>query len=485
MTLEILHLDDDIQTLDRFKKVLNSHPRFSHANLWQFETSTSLFEHINSQPKADVVLLDIRLSPEDLTGLEVAQQVRKRYPQAAILMCSASRDLSLVRDSLTMGADDFLTKDWSEADITKRIEMVLNFRKLRTDAGLHQIEIAGSTMKSIAARIPQIIQSAVNCVYVEGESGTGKEVVAALVEAKARPGSPFIKVNCATIPPSLAQSELFGHLKGAFTGATADKKGLLEAANGGWIFLDEIASLPAEAQAGLLRAIECQTIRQVGSTTETKITFRIISASNEPLSKLVQLGTFRKDLWQRLCETQINLPPLRNRKDEIPDLAKHLCTNMRGGPYTLAPLVLEALQSHDWSSGNVRELRNCLRAMTETAAEGLITLSSLPDSIWSSIGSKDGKKETPAREDHFLEVRWDTAQRPSFEQLSLALLIELLRLEFRKTGPMSMRSAAKAAAIPKSTMAKKLEKILSQNLLSQKELQLLISQSRQTDGHDS
>ncbi len=474
MTLEIIHLDDDIQTLERFAKIFRNATTLGELRLHQFENQDALLKHFSPQTIVDVFLLDVSLSPGDSAGLDVARICREKFPSSAILMCSASKDLNLVRDSLGSGADDFVTKDWSPEAILQRIKLVLSFRKIRSAKGVNNQNVVGGTMRSILDRIPQIIDSAVNCVYIEGESGTGKEVVASLIESHCPSGMPFIKLNCGSIAPTLIASELFGYIKGAFTGANSDKKGLLESASGGWIFLDEIATLPPEAQAGLLRVIENQSIRRVGANHETKITLRIISATNEPLSKLVELGQFRTDLWQRLCETQINLPPLRLRKDEIPEIVQHFCQTMRGGPYTLAPLVLDALKAHDWPAGNIRELRNCLRAMTEKSSGGMLTPSSLPESIWHSITDKKNDAPKIDTEDYSLTIRWSGEERPTFELLTASLLIEIIRTEFRKNGPMSMRAAAKAAGIPKSTMSAKLDQIINQNLISRKELQLLI-----------
>lgn len=474
MTIQVLHLDDDIQTLERFKKILGRINSTDGVNLTQFDSSDSLIHELNRIEKVDLIILDVSLAPGDRSGVEIAGICRKKFPKSSILMCSASRDLSLVRDCLVNGADDFITKDWEAEDILKRIEFVTNLRKTPSLQAEKNRNIAGNTMRALEQRVPLIIESAINCVYLEGESGTGKEVVAELFEHYSPKSKPFIKVNCATIPQSLIQSELFGHIKGSFTGANSDKKGLLESADGGWIFLDEISTLSFEAQAGLLRAIENQAIRRIGSNHEMKISIRFISATNEPLSKLVDQQKFRKDLWQRLCETQIILPPLRSRKDEITEIAQYFCSTMRGGPYTLAPLVMEALVSYDWPQGNIRELRNCLRAMTEKASSGILTPSAVPDSIWQEIGLKKKSESNLEPERKSLAVRWSEEVRPNFEFLSSALLLEIIRDEYRKIGPMSMRAAAKATGIPKSTMAVKLEQIISLNLISKKELQLMI-----------
>jgi DNA-binding NtrC family response regulator len=474
MRINIVHLDDDLLTLERFSKILSKENSTVDIHLMQFQNTESMFAKLKNDNNIDVFVLDVSLSEGDKNGIEVAKICRNLCPESAILMCSASKNLNFVRESLASGADDFITKEWDSASTLKRIEFAINLRKIKLKQSKTSLDIAGSTMKSIEQRIPQLIQSAINCIYIEGESGTGKEVVVELFQFHSPKDTPFIKVNCATIPPTLIQSELFGHTKGAFTGANSDKKGLLESAHGGWIFLDEIATLTLEAQAGLLRAIENQTIRRVGANQELKLSFRVISATNEPLSNLVEQGKFRKDLWQRLCETQIQLPPLRARKGEITELAQFFCGSMRGGPYSLAPLVLEALKSYDWVNGNIRELRNCLRAMTENASDGILTPSSIPSNIWQRISDKGKPTDGENTDNQAIIVRWSEEQRPSFDALSARLLLEIIRAEYRKNGTMSMRAAAKAAGIPKSTMASKIEQILNLNLISRKELHLLI-----------
>ena len=262
----------------------------------------------------DFVLLDIYLAGENnsLSGFNLIEKVKKKHPKATILMSSNLDDPHSVLESLKLGADEFLSKKSRGEDIIPRLlsireKILIKKGYLSSKQKLsHKTKVvSGELMKKIAQRIPNIIHSAIKFVYVEGESGTGKEVVADLF-AHYLLDKPFVRLNCAGIPKDLMESELFGHKKGSFTGAHFDKKGVIEAANGGWLFLDEVASLTPSAQAVLLRTLESQEVTPVGETRSRKINVRFISASNIPLAIMVSRGEFRNDLWQRLRETEIN-----------------------------------------------------------------------------------------------------------------------------------------------------------------------------------
>jgi transcriptional regulator of acetoin/glycerol metabolism len=218
----------------------------------------------------------------------------------------------------------------------------------------------------------------------------------------------------------------------------------------------------------------------VGSTGEKPIIFRVISASNESLSHLVDQGKFRRDLWQRLREAEILLPALRERKNEIPDLVDLFCGTMRGGPYRLAPTVLDVLSQYDWHEGNVRELRNCLRAMTENSINHVLTPSSIPSYIWKSLdqslqGYLSHRSYDHGLDDQTLSINWTAKTRPSFEILTELLLLKILRQEFAKNGRMSMRALAKSCDVPKSSMPTKIKNILKSGLILKSELTQMIN----------
>ncbi len=484
MTIRVLHLDDDEIILERFAQILNKGLLGRSVTVDSTHKVDDFVGRFKGKGFPDVVLIDVFLENEQKTGLELAEFVRQRSPHTVILMVSSAKDIKTVRGSLKAGADDFVSKDVKPNELVARIEEALETRAEKktgsnqASSGTTLQQISGATIASIKLRVPAIIQSAVNCVYVEGESGTGKEVVANLFAAALPKGTPFVRLNCGSITPTLLSSELFGHTKGSFTGAAADKPGLIESADGGWIFLDEVATLPIDAQIALLRAIDNQAIRRIGSNSERPVQFRVISATNEPLQELVSQGKFRRDLWQRLRETYIKLPPLRARKHEIPELVDFFLGTMRGGPYQLAIAVQEALTVYDWNEGNIRELRNCLRAMTEKSINGVLTPKSIPEHIWEAIEAADTgkpKSSTLPINDRLNEIRlsW-SGTRPSIELLSDQLLLEILRAEYHDQGPLSLRAAGKALGIPKSTISSRLKRIVENGLVLDSELQQMM-----------
>lgn len=480
MSHSIFQIDDDIQTLDVYAETFkNSNNRLENFQIQSFATRRELDNALQPRPHVDAFIVDLYLDSESSTGISVVQKCRQLYPSALILVSSGTKNPELVYKSLEAGADDFLSKDIHPKTILKIIEDKILVKQVTQKKNRVTDPFCGTFMSQINHRAQNIIKSAINCVHVFGATGTGKEVIADIFEANLSPGTPFIRVNCGALTPSLIISELFGHVRGSFTGATADKSGLIQAANNGWIFLDEIATLPLEAQMALLRVMECQKIRCVGASRDTVVNVRVISAANEKISDLVSKGTFRNDLWQRLRETEITIPTLNERKNEIPDLVRHFCKTMRGGPYSLAPGVLEILTAFEWRDGNVRELRNCLRSMTEKSINQMLTPNCLPKNIWkyclehtTGDDTKNINTNVEGRDGVFLG--WPDKERPTFQKLCATLLLELIQSDFRKRGRQSMRSLAMSCGIPKSSLPAKLRQIISFELATKPELEQML-----------
>ncbi|MBI3086075.1 MAG: sigma-54-dependent Fis family transcriptional regulator [candidate division NC10 bacterium] len=329
----------------------------------------------------DVVLTDLRMP--DVDGLEVLRAAREAQRDVPVILVTAFGSIETAIQAIRQGAYDYVTKPFALEEISLLVRKALEDRRLREEnrrlreevAGryrLHNLLGASPAMQAIFALIRQTAPSDAN-VLITGESGTGKELVAkALHYNSPRAERPFVPVNCAAVPASLLESELFGHVKGAFTGAVAARRGLFREAEGGTLFLDEIGDMAPELQAKLLRVIEDRAVRPVGSDEAVPVDLRLVAATNKDLPTTIQEGQFREDLYYRLAVIPIHIPPLRERREDIPLLAEHF---LRGSAASgkairgLTPAAMAALLRHPWP-GNARELENVVkRAVTLTVGE--------------------------------------------------------------------------------------------------------------------
>jgi DNA-binding NtrC family response regulator len=323
------------------------------------------------------VLLDIDTQGEDpYGGLLVLNELRRLNESITLISISRARARSVEKQALEAGADaHFRTPvDLSELRtalvecLRERVDAVKRSQAL--EASRFQDFVGSSEpMRYVYDTIRQVAESNVN-VLIRGESGTGKELAArAIVALSSRSEKPFIRLNCAALPESLIESELFGSERGAFTGAAESRPGQIELADGGTLFLDEIATLPVGLQTKLLRVLEDRQVQRLGGRTHRKIDFRLICATHEPLEEMVRAGRFREDLYYRVNVVPIQLPPLRERKGDIPLLCRHFlgvhCATNGSGPRWLNEEALSALEEHTWP-GNVRELENLIQRMVVT-----------------------------------------------------------------------------------------------------------------------
>jgi DNA-binding NtrC family response regulator len=320
----------------------------------------------------DVMLLDIRMP--GLSGLETLREVRKLEDAPEVIMLTADTSLGTGIEAMRLGAYDYLTKpstlDEIEAVVRKADEkrrLVRQNASLRdavrqpSDDAQSAFIFKSRAMEDLAA-LAESAARADSTVVITGESGTGKDVLARFIHARsARADAPVFAVNCAALPESLFESEFFGHERGAFTGATATKRGLIEAADGSTLFLDEVGEMPAQIQVKLLRFLEEGRFRRVGATRDREADVRVIAATNRNLSDDVQLGRFRTDLFYRLNVISLHVPPLRQRREDIPALVEHFLAVFRERfnrpALDLSEEARRRLSTHDWP-GNVRELRN-------------------------------------------------------------------------------------------------------------------------------
>ncbi len=339
----------------------------------------------------DITVTDLRMSPMD--GMTLFREIKAIAPSMPVILLTAYASVETAIDAMKSGIFDYLTKPFNVDDMIaclKRAEEQLS----KAGASASQVDrpsryrfenlIASSpVMMNVCETIQKVAPTAAT-VLINGESGTGKEVIAKTIHKNStRAGRPWIAVNCAAIPENLLESEMFGHVKGSFTGAVTDKEGLFEAANGGTLFLDEISSMPLILQGKLLRVLQEKEIRRVGGTKSIPVDVRVIAASNANLEEAVVKGTFRSDLYYRFAVITIDIPPLRKRPEDIIPLARHFIKMERPDAKAIPEISAEAsaiLESYDWP-GNVRELENAIKHALTFYQGGEITKDILPPKI--------------------------------------------------------------------------------------------------------
>lgn len=355
--------------------------------------SLTLAERAVENHAPSVVILDVRLASE--SGLDyLPGLVSREYPPVVIIVTAHGSERTAVQ-AIKLGAYDYLSKPFDVDELRILVKNATETHSLRTEnaelrRGLAatgtfgQLIGSSSAMETVYSLIGRVAPTDVN-VLLTGESGTGKEMVAREIHSRSRnPSGPFVSVNCAAMPGELIESELFGHEKGAFTGASGRRVGKFEAANGGTLFLDEIGDMSQTTQAKVLRAIEEKTFQRLGSNETLSTEARIISATNKPLEKEVELGRFREDLYYRLCVVRIGLPPLRERKSDIPALAHAFCERFslayKTKPQKMSKDTLKVLLEYDWP-GNARQLRNCIERAVVLTDNEEISADALPEEI--------------------------------------------------------------------------------------------------------
>ena len=345
----------------------------------------------------DLMITDIRMSPVD--GIELLRTARAEKPTMCVIMLTAYGSVETAIEALKLGAFDYITKPFKVDQILITIQRGLEYTRavnenldLKAQLGArYEFEniIAESEAMKRACEMVKRVAPSDTTVLVYGESGTGKELVAKAIHAHSRrKNKKFLAVNCAALPEPLLESEMFGHVKGAFTGASSDKEGLFEAAEGGSIFLDEVSSMPLSIQGKLLRVLQEREVRRVGSNSNIAVDARVIAATNVRLEKMIEEQSFREDLYYRLSVIPIEVQPLRERIEDILPLTDHFMrmeTPDGVDPPTINPEVRSLLEQYAWP-GNVRELDNAVKHALTFARGGTITLDDLPPKILKSGG---------------------------------------------------------------------------------------------------
>ena len=383
MPASILIIDDD-DSLRRVTEYTLQQAGYQTLTAVDGTAGLELFQR--EQPP--VVITDIQMP--GLSGYQVLQQIKAQRPETLVIIITAFGTVEKAVEAMRQGAYDYLTKPFSREELRLVVEKALSFADLRQENRRLRQELAGRAdappiigrsepMQQVFELVRRVAPSEAT-VLIGGESGTGKELIArAIHQGSERRSGAFVAINCAAIPADLLESELFGHLKGAFTGAIKDRKGKFELADGGTLLLDEVGELPLELQPKLLRALQQREIEPVGGVPR-KIDVRVIAATNRDLEAGMEAGSFREDLYYRLAVIPIHLPALRERRDDIPLLVKHFLSRQAGSEVSLSPAAMTALCEYDWP-GNVRELENNLERLLVLRRGAVIELEELPPKL--------------------------------------------------------------------------------------------------------
>jgi DNA-binding NtrC family response regulator len=443
--LNLLVVDDERALREACKEVAESMGFTTYAA----ENAQAAYRTMNLH-SVDVVLLDMRLP--GASGMEVLKEIKRRQVDVAVIMMTAFASVDTAVHAMKQGAYDYVTKPFNLEELRLLLGRAAAHVKLAAEnKALRETVKTPQSFSNIVGRSPEMekmfriitkVAHSTHPVLILGESGTGKELVARSIHFNGpNRDKPFIPVDCGSLVPTLIESELFGYVKGAFTGAVRSKDGLLAIADGGTVLLDEIGELPVDLQSKLLRAIQEKEIRPVGSTRRIPINVRILAATNRDLEAAVQNGTFRKDLFFRLNVVNLRIPPLRDRKQDIPVLVGHFLDRMNratGIERTISDDALRLMVAYDWP-GNVRELESCLeRAATLTSGPN-IHIGDLPTQVQNALRSAP------------LETAHPNGVVPIAEMERQAILSALKRVGGDKM------KAARLLGIGKTTLYRKLK----------------------------
>src|SRR5271166_6973190 len=384
----ILVVDDECEIREGLELLLKT----EGYQVTSAETAQSGLAQLGERP-FDLLLLDVSLP--DRNGIDMLKDIHRQDPDLPVVLITAYGSIEMARAAFKSGVMDYITKPWSNDELLAQVAQAVDARRLREEnlqlkRALKQRfsfpNIIGKSDKMLTLfdLITQVAPSR-STVLLSGESGTGKELIAkAIHSASTRADKAFVPVNTGSIPVDLLESQLFGHVKGAFTSAVASKKGLFEVADQGTIFFDEIATIGPETQAKLLRVIQEREFMRLGGTEQLKVDVRILTASNEDLTKLVREGRFRDDLYHRLNVISLQLPPLRERKEDIPLLVERFleqfCRENNKPPRGFTHAAMKLLMDYDWP-GNVRELENVVERSVVLSTHESVDVDLLPESV--------------------------------------------------------------------------------------------------------
>jgi DNA-binding NtrC family response regulator len=460
----ILIVDDEAEIREGLEALLTS----EGFEVTPAETGEAGLQKLEDQP-FDLMLLDVSLP--DRNGLDLLREIRRRDPDLAIILITAFGSIDMARAAFKGGAQDYITKPWSNDELIAQVSLAIEGHRLREEnvqlkRALKQRynfpNIVGKSEKMLAVfdLVTQIAPSR-STVLINGESGTGKELIAkAIHSASTRVDKAFIPVNTGSIPVDLLESQLFGHVKGAFTSAVASKKGLFEVADQGTIFFDEISTISPETQAKLLRVIQEREFMRLGGTETIKVDVRILAASNEDLTKLVREGRFREDLFHRLNVISLHLPALRERKEDIPLMLERFleqfCKENTKPPRRFTNAAMKLLMDYEWP-GNVRELENVVERAVVLSTQETMDADLLPE----SVRSREIVRGVRLQLSEFMPaVSGERGAAPSpslfaiLEEVERRIIVDMLeRTNWNQT------EAAERFQIPLSTLNQKIKRL--------------------------
>jgi two-component system response regulator HydG len=421
-----------------------------------------------AQEDFDVALLDIKMP--QLSGLELLSAVKHRRPEVEVIMMTGHATVETALAAVKAGAYDYLTKPFDDVDVVARAVAKAAERKalfdknrrlenqLREREGGPPEGIVGSSppMREVARLIEAVAYSSAT-VLVTGDSGTGKELVARALHARSpRKAHPFVALNCGALTETLLESELFGHVKGSFTGAQRDQKGLFDAADGGTIFLDEIGDIPMPTQVRLLRVLQEGEFKRVGSADSVKVDVRVIAATHRDLPKLVKAGKFREDLFYRLNVINIPLPALRERVDDVPLLAYHFlrryAERLGKKVRTVAPEAMELLSGYRWP-GNVRELENAIERAVVLCRGDVVQAADLPPAVTGRTAPLVRDAPAPAEDGGWLSMSYAAAKEQALRRFEKGYVEALM-----KACDSNISAAARKAGMDRSNFKRVLRK---------------------------
>lgn len=403
----------------------------------------------------DLMISDIRMRPVD--GMALLKLAREQQPSMSVLMITGYGSVETAVEALKVGAFDYITKPFRVDELLLTVQRALEYNKALTENVHLKAELVGRyrfeniiaespAMRGVCEMIERIAPTDAT-VLIYGESGTGKELVAKAIHAYSnRKAKKFLPLNCAALPEPLLESELFGHVKGAFTGASADKEGLFEVTNGGTLLLDEISSMPLSIQAKLLRVLQDKEIRRVGGNNTIAVDVRVLAATNSRLETLIEKGAFREDLYYRLSVIPLEIKPLRERPEDILPLVYHFLRRELGADKkdlpTVEPEVVRVFEQYAWP-GNVRELENAIKHALTFAKDNIIKANCLPEKIMQGLQSNG------------LQIRHDDMRGKSLKAFLRGKEKEYLAYVLKSTDG-DKQKAAKSLKISLATLYRKL-----------------------------